>query len=375
MTPRVNIILDLAAGGALVNIAAALQRELDGWDIRLVDYREPGPSCDVAHFMVWYLYREANSRFPAPGTLVSIHHLERPNETIDKLIADKVPMVAMSSEWHRYLLHRDASPSGVACIPYGVDCRFWDRTETNGVAKVPRPFTIGVVGQIYNGGRKGERLLPRILRRLPRASVRVIIIGQGWSDVVQLLRADGCEVEHYESLSREELREQFAQFDVFLCTSDVEGGPLPLLESMALGVTPVSTPVGLARDLLPGSGAGYLFPKGNAYLAARLLKKMLDGALPPADSGRLRALAESLSWSRAAKGYGRVYRAIAENQPLPGDPAGYLADLAATARRATPAERVALWANPAPTDRWSQPIAWRAWNKGVRKLTGSNGAG
>src|SRR5690606_14557286 len=51
--------------------------------------------------------------------------------------------------------------------------------------------------------------------------------------------------------SREEVLTTLAQQDILLVASLAEGTPLTLIEAMSLGVAVVSTPVGIAREVLP----------------------------------------------------------------------------------------------------------------------------
>jgi len=52
--------------------------------------------------------------------------------------------------------------------------------------------------------------------------------------------------------SRDEVLATLAQQDILLVASLAEGTPLTLIEAMSLGVAVVSTPVGIAREVLPG---------------------------------------------------------------------------------------------------------------------------
>src|SRR5262249_31619615 len=56
--------------------------------------------------------------------------------------------------------------------------------------------------------------------------------------------------------------------DVFWVTSRIEGGPIPLLEAMSSGLPVVSTPVGMAREVIVDGMNGYLVPFDDpaAYL-------------------------------------------------------------------------------------------------------------
>ena len=47
---------------------------------------------------------------------------------------------------------------------------------------------------------------------------------------------------------------------IFLSLSKLEGGPIPLIESMAMGVIPVATDTGFARDLIVQGKNGLVIP-------------------------------------------------------------------------------------------------------------------
>lgn len=102
--------------------------------------------------------------------------------------------------------------------------------------------------------RKGSDLLVAAVemasRKRPelRARVRVISIGDDALTAAQL----GKHVEHASLgyVTREELIRTYCQADAFVCTSRVDAGPLMINECVALGIYVISTPVGVARDLI-----------------------------------------------------------------------------------------------------------------------------
>ena len=52
----------------------------------------------------------------------------------------------------------------------------------------------------------------------------------------------------------------FSKAKIFLSLSNLEGGPVPLIESMALGVIPISTSTGFAPEFIKDGTNGYLLP-------------------------------------------------------------------------------------------------------------------
>ena len=65
--------------------------------------------------------------------------------------------------------------------------------------------------------------------------------------------------------------------NVFLSTSTIEGGPIPLIEAMACNRFPVVSDTGFARDLIRDGENGFIFPvNSDADLVCDLLKKALQ---------------------------------------------------------------------------------------------------
>lgn len=80
---------------------------------------------------------------------------------------------------------------------------------------------------------------------------------------------------------------EYAAFDAFLLTSDIEGTPLTILEARASGIPVIVAPdVGAIGEMLEGVQGAYVFPpeESNATIAARLmqeLNKVKPMELPP----------------------------------------------------------------------------------------------
>ena len=74
------------------------------------------------------------------------------------------------------------------------------------------------------------------------------IVGQGWEGLFkELLRYNIKHVSYTrdKDLKYEEYPSVFANFDVLLITARSEGGPVPVLEAMSVGVPVVGTNVGI----------------------------------------------------------------------------------------------------------------------------------
>lgn len=116
-------------------------------------------------------------------------------------------------------------------------------------------------GQILKGvARKGAELILPIAERLDRDRFAWVFVGKGWDPWAAALERLGWTViwpgEQEEPLHYA----TFGEGDVYLLLSRLEGGPLPLIEAMGLGIWPVATPVGVAPELVRPGETGHLLP-------------------------------------------------------------------------------------------------------------------
>ena len=83
---------------------------------------------------------------------------------------------------------------------------------------------------------------------------------------------------------------------VFLSLSNLEGGPVPLIEAMALGVAPVATNTGFARDVILRNDAGIIIPINESVL--KIKEAITSAALLQGD---ISGAVSHLTWDRIAK--------------------------------------------------------------------------
>jgi glycosyltransferase involved in cell wall biosynthesis len=104
-------------------------------------------------------------------------------------------------------------------------------------------------GRIVHDQKRVLDLIP-ICEGLERLNLQyqLTLLGSG-SELPSLKEALGTtcrtgQVVFIPAVQRQEVFPLLFQQDIFLCTSDVEGGPLTLIESMACGVVPIATRIG-----------------------------------------------------------------------------------------------------------------------------------
>jgi len=113
----------------------------------------------------------------------------------------------------------------------------------------PRPL-IGVSGFVdRHTGRKGERMVAQLAGDLGKRA-EIVASGEGWPARAVNRSLDG-------------LPAFFNSLDLFLCSSLIEGIPMPPLEALACGI-PVVIPQGVGMlDELPEMPGIYRYPKGD----------------------------------------------------------------------------------------------------------------
>ncbi|MBC6440760.1 MAG: glycosyltransferase [Rhodospirillales bacterium] len=113
-----------------------------------------------------------------------------------------------------------------------------------------------------------------------------------------------------------ELTSAYHALDIYLMTSREEGGPMALMESMASHVPVVSTPVGMAPDLIDDGETGWLTPIDATAIAAVAL-----GALDRPEPQRVLAAARErvlgCDWKVVADSHWKqVYRPLMDELGL-----------------------------------------------------------
>jgi glycosyltransferase involved in cell wall biosynthesis len=190
--------------------------------------------------------------------------------------------VCMAGQYADWL--RAQGVTAVTHLPMGFDAHRY----------APR-LVLGVVGRLEHP-RKGKPLVDRV-RRLPFVDVLVT----------------GGEV------PEGSLRDWYQRLDYVLVPATAEGGPLALLEGLAMG-KPVIAPagVGLVPELSP-TGWIHTYPAGDAAALERLVVERYEVKRQGA------ALVRGRTWDDWAAGHDRLFRRLlaARGCPLPPPAPGF----------------------------------------------------
>ena len=221
--------------------------------------KSPDPSFDLNHFICYIEFGEKFSDWHLTPISCWFTHYEG------------------HQEWKAFWWELAANNSDLRITAAPV---YVDRLAEYGLTRLARPVIdaqfeirekpkndkprVGVAGYVHPGGRKGEKLVARLAGSKLGNRIMLNGSGRGWP----------CPTRHHEWT---DLPGWFNSLDVFLCTSTIEGIPMPPLEALACGV-PVVIPreVGLL-DLLPDIPGIYRYTAGDFGGMCKALEQALDG--------------------------------------------------------------------------------------------------
>jgi glycosyltransferase involved in cell wall biosynthesis len=172
-------------------------------------------------------------------------------------------------------------------VPNGIDLERFATEDGAGVhaelGLPPAAPLVGVVARLAEE-RKGIALFLQMAAAVAQvdADVHFVIIGDG--PLRPGLEQRAAELGVAERVSflgaRADVPRLVAALQLFVLPSLYEAGPLTLLEAMALGKAVVTTPVGVAEDVVCDEGTGLIVPVGDAdALAAAVLRLLSNDEL------------------------------------------------------------------------------------------------
>lgn len=95
-------------------------------------------------------------------------------------------------------------------------------------------MTLGVVGRVYPGGRKGEHLVQQLIEDLDvMDGLRIVSTNTDW----------GVPVVNYDDMA-----DFYRSIDYLLVPALIEGGPVPFMEALACGTLSIAPPIGVISE-------------------------------------------------------------------------------------------------------------------------------
>lgn len=261
------------------------------------------------------------------GSLLSYRYLIpqdqwRPYAAYDRLFrrivldADKV-VVSTNSEG-REAEEFGIERSKIAIIPPGVLAIRQRRTHSHG------SFRVLFVGRI-SAGRNVQHLI-EAFSQVPagRDGVLTIVGGEEKlstreeSGYLSHLRMEarssrnGGRIEFTGPLYGADLEEVYSSSDVFVCASRYESFGQPIVEAAAHGLPVISTPVGVANEIVINGQTGYLVKPNDVTGLANRIQELLDDRKRAGEMGRrmLHTVRNKFDWNHIIRDYVSLYESV-----------------------------------------------------------------
>jgi glycosyltransferase involved in cell wall biosynthesis len=148
--------------------------------------------------------------------------------------------------------------------------------------------------------RKSPDLLLEIVRKLSHRDF--VLLGREWRNYERFGDLERLPNFTYAEVPYADYGRYYDGVDVFLSLSELEGGPIPLIETMMCNAFPVASRTGFAPDIIRHGENGLLFDVGSdADTVCELVEQAFEA------DGDVRSTVEHLTWERYA---GLLQRAV-----------------------------------------------------------------
>lgn len=265
---------------------------------------------DVVHwlFNVGHLNEVKGKYFNAHNTptIATVHHVCE-QEQYKITAAAKASLIhVVSSEWKFEIEKFTNTPVQLASM---------GMTPDNVKAIIPlpysrTPFKIGMIGY-YPGAHNRKRMdiALSVFKQLAEESApfEVVLQGDGWDNQISFFQENNIPVSYTKLTRTSNVFDFYGKIHALLCTSDYEGGPLPVLEALNFGIPVVSTRVGIAIDAL-SLGGGLLNNKGDITGLTESIRSLIKNKdLYDKLQSETKQIAPRFYWKNLIKEYDHLY--------------------------------------------------------------------
>ena len=224
---------------------------------------QPERSADLNYFATWHPRDYPDmSDWGIPSVAMFTHLNTRDPGWYKGAIAKPDYVVAQSNHGRNILIENGRDPKTITVIYPGNE-EFVVPRGNNTTGKV----IVGISGRLYDNGRKREWLPLELAWGMSKEvmdKVHWLIAGEWWDFQVERMYTYGLSVQYApRTLSDKSVRfdydkypQIFSYFDLYLCTSFVEGGPMGALQALATGTPVISPNYGYCSDFAGADSQG-----------------------------------------------------------------------------------------------------------------------
>lgn len=244
-----------------------------------------------SYFFSHYLLFLAARRDPAlrrSTSMVWFTHPSYPPEDarpVATQLRDATFVVATCSMWERALIAAGVPERQVKVVLGAADAEQFRGHDRGGGA---------VAFCSRYQPRKSPDTIIGLVRLMPHREFR--LLGSEWRGTPFLEELERFPNFTYVEVDYSEYPRFYDGIDVFVSPSEIEGGPIPLVEAMMANVVPVATRTGFAPDLIRHGDNGFLCEPGAPV---EVFAELVDAAY--ALDADVRATVEHLTWDAFAR--------------------------------------------------------------------------
>jgi len=175
------------------------------------------------------------------------------------------------SKWLNQIMRTKFNVEPIACIANSVDTKLFH-------APIRSKHKAPCIGFLYGDSpNKGIDITTKAIDKIRQTIPDLKVVSFGASPVsAQLPLPQNCEFQ-FKPL-QEKIRDVYAQCDVWICASRLEGFGLPMLEAMACRCPVTTTDVGAAQDLIENGRQGYIVPIDDSDALAEKTLSILEAS-------------------------------------------------------------------------------------------------
>ena len=252
----VFIISETDSGWILERISKEISFFFDG-EVVIHKGNKDVPKGDIYFFMHYLLLLQSLRN--NPNLLIKNIYcwFTHPGENFEKikkeliwLINFKVKIFSACTLFKDMLISEGAKQKNIKVVIGGADENFFSQKVEKNTKK------IGLCSAFY------ERKNPELILDLVTScqDYQFILLGKNWENWNKFEDLNAFKNFEYIQLPYNKYPEFYQSIDIFLSTSSLEGGPIPLIEAMMSGCKPVTSDTGFAKDLITDGENGVIFP-------------------------------------------------------------------------------------------------------------------
>lgn len=326
LTKRINQIFNMKSDGYLINHVMSKDVESGIFSAIMKYFKEYSPN--------WV--RHEVSILPIEGA--AIHHYHRPHLE-KKLVSNSVCTVHHDLDdpdvWHSKprFLPRYMEAAGVIClnqtqkqilyadgiaedqlyvVPHGYNDKVLRLRSNINTGAASDKVNLGIASRRYARRVKGEAYLSELVKRLDPDLFSFTFVGQDRSIDAIAFRRLGFEVTVFERLPYRVFQSYYEAIDALLMCSSHEGGPANIPEAIATGTPVLSSPIGMAKDLIRHGHNG-MFLTLDPQTDADMINSLCEDNRASLNALKRRSLSKAssaLTWRQSVEGNLRAYSNI-----------------------------------------------------------------